>query len=93
MAIHQLEIGDSSDRFLHATPAARTTRASSTACGSTTAVTASFGSVGDSYENSRAEAVINPTSTNCVRNPQVKPDARRWKSLDEVYLATVAWVG
>jgi putative transposase len=56
-------------------------------------VAASIGSVGDAYDNSMAEAIINTYKHELLRNPHAIPDGRRWRSLDELYLATVAWVG
>lgn len=56
-------------------------------------VAASVGSVGDAYDNSMAEAIINTYKHELLRNAHVIPDGRRWTSLDELYLATVAWVG
>ena len=55
-------------------------------------VAASIGSVGDAYDNSMAEAVINTYKHELLRNQHSIPDGRRWKSLDELYLATVAWL-
>ncbi len=40
-----------------------------------------------------AEAVINTYKHELLRNQHAIPGGRRWKSLDELYLATVAWVG
>ncbi len=56
-------------------------------------VAASIGSVGDAYDNSMAEAIINTYKHELLRNPHAISDGRRWRSLDELYLATVAWVG
>ena len=56
-------------------------------------VAASIGSVGDAYDNSMAEAIVNTYKHELLRNPHAIPDGRRWKNLDELYLATVAWVG
>ena len=56
-------------------------------------VAASIGSVGDAYDNSMAETIINTYKHELLRNPHLIPAGRRWRSLDELYLATVAWVG
>ena len=48
----------------------------------------SIGSVGDSYDNALAEAVNALYKTELIRGPQQGP----WKTVDDVELATLAWV-
>jgi len=43
--------------------------------------------------NSMAQAIINTYKHELLRNPHVIRDGRRWRTLDDLYLATVAWVG
>lgn len=50
--------------------------------------TPSIGSVGDSYDNALAEAVNGLYKTELIRGPDQGP----WRSVDEVELATLAWV-
>lgn len=40
-----------------------------------------------------ARSDLNTYKHELLRNPHAIPDGRRWRSLDELYLATVAWVG
>lgn len=48
----------------------------------------SVGSVGDSYDNALAETVIGLYKTELIRGPTAGP----WRSVDDVELATLAWV-
>jgi putative transposase len=48
----------------------------------------SIGSVGDSYDNALAEAVNGLYKTELIRGPGQGP----WKTVDDVELATLAWV-
>ena len=48
----------------------------------------SVGSVGDSYDNALAETVIGLYKTELIRGPTGGP----WRSIDDVELATLAWV-
>ena len=48
----------------------------------------SVGSVGDSYDNALAETVIGLYKTELIRGPTQGP----WRSIDDVELATLAWV-
>ena len=48
----------------------------------------SIGSVGDSYDNALAETVIGLYKTELIRGPTQGP----WRSVDDVELATLAWV-
>ena len=48
----------------------------------------SIGSVGDSYDNALAETVIGLYKTELIRGPTGGP----WRSVDDVELATLAWV-
>ena len=48
----------------------------------------SVGSVGDSYDNALAETVNGLYKTELIRGPTQGP----WRSVDDVELATLAWV-
>ena len=48
----------------------------------------SVGSVGDSYDNALAETVIGLYKTELIRGPTAGP----WRGVDDVELATLAWV-
>jgi putative transposase len=48
----------------------------------------SIGTVGDSYDNALAEAVIGLYKTELIRGPDQGP----WRTVDDVELATLAWV-
>ena len=48
----------------------------------------SVGSVGDSYDNALAETVIGLYKTELIRGPTAGP----WRTVDDVELATLAWV-
>jgi putative transposase len=50
--------------------------------------TPSIGSIGDSYDNALAETVNGLYKTELIRGPDQGP----WKTVDEVELATLAWV-
>jgi putative transposase len=93
MALHQRRI-DEDDRLIHHSDAgSQYTSIVYTDRLDRQGVAASVGSVGDAYDNAMAEAVINTYKHELVRNAHVIPDGKRWASLDELYLATVAWVG
>ena len=56
-------------------------------------VSASIGTVGDSYDNSLAESVMGLFKTELHRNPAVLADnGGHWKGLDDLEIATCAWV-
>jgi len=56
-------------------------------------VSASIGTVGDSYDNAMAESVMGIFKTELHRNPAVLADnGGRWKGLDDLEIATCAWV-
>ena len=56
-------------------------------------VTASIGTVGDSYDNALAESVMGLFKTELHRNPAVLADnGGHWKGLDDLEVATCAWV-
>ena len=48
----------------------------------------SIGTVGDSYDNALAETVNGLYKTECAHGP----DQRSWRTINEVELATLAWV-
>ena len=56
-------------------------------------VSASIGTVGDSYDNALAESVMGLFKTELHRNPAVLADnGGHWKGLDDLEIATCAWV-
>jgi putative transposase len=56
-------------------------------------MTASIGTVGDSYDNAMAESVMGIFKTELHRNPAVlKDNGGHWKGLDDLEIATCAWV-
>ena len=56
-------------------------------------VSASIGTVGDSYDNALAESVMGLFKTELHRNPAVLSDnGGHWKGLDDLEIATCAWV-
>ena len=55
----------------------------------TAGVTASVGTVGDSYDNALAETVNGLYKTECVYGPDAP---RPWEDVDELELATLSWV-
>ena len=56
-------------------------------------VSASIGTVGDSYDNAMAESVMGIFKTELHRNPAVLADnGGHWKGLDDLEIATCAWV-
>jgi putative transposase len=56
-------------------------------------MTASIGTVGDSYDNAMAESVMGIFKTELHRNPAVLSDnGGHWKGLDDLEIATCAWV-
>ena len=56
-------------------------------------VSASIGTVGDSYDNALAESVMGLFKTELHRNPAVLADnGGHWKGLDDLEVATCAWV-
>jgi len=56
-------------------------------------VSASIGTVGDSYDNALAESVMGIFKTELHRNPAVLADnGGHWKGLDDLEIATCAWV-
>jgi putative transposase len=50
----------------------------------------SIGSIGDSYDNARAETGNGLYKTELIRGPEQR--GRPWKTVDEVELATLGWV-
>ena len=53
----------------------------------------SIGSVGDSYDNALAESTIGLFKTELHRNPAaLKNNGGPWKGLDDLEIATCAWV-
>ena len=93
MAMHQRKIDGSSGLVHHSDAGSQYTSIVYSERLTDQGVAASTGSVGDAYDNAMAEAVINTYKHELLRNQHAIPDGRRWKSLDELYLATVAWVG
>jgi putative transposase len=56
-------------------------------------VSASIGTVGDSYDNAMAESVMGIFKTELHRNPAVLEDnGGHWRGLDDLEVATCAWV-
>jgi len=56
-------------------------------------VSASIGTVGDSFDNAMAESVMGIFKTELHRNPAVLADnSGHWKGLDDLEIATCAWV-
>jgi putative transposase len=56
-------------------------------------VSASIGTVGDSFDNAMAESVMGIFKTELHRNPAVLADhGGHWKGLDDLEVATCAWV-
>ena len=56
-------------------------------------VSASIGTVGDSYDNALAESVMGLFKTELHRNPAVLADnGGHWRGLDDLEVATCAWV-
>jgi putative transposase len=56
-------------------------------------VSASIGTVGDSYDNAMAESVMGIFKTELHRNPAVLADnGGHWKGLDDLEIATCKWV-
>lgn len=56
-------------------------------------VSASIGTVGDSYDNAMAESVMGIFKTELHRNPAVLADnGGHWRGLDDLEIATCAWV-
>jgi putative transposase len=56
-------------------------------------VSASIGTVGDSYDNALAESVMGLFKTELHRNPAVLSDnGGHWRGLDDLEIATCAWV-
>jgi len=56
-------------------------------------MTASIGTVGDSYDNAMAESVMGIFKTELHRNPAVLSDnGGHWRGLDDLEIATCAWV-
>ncbi len=56
-------------------------------------VSASIGTVGDSYDNAMAESVMGIFKTELHRNPAVlSNNGGHWKGLDDLEIATCAWV-
>jgi putative transposase len=56
-------------------------------------VSASIGTVGDSFDNAMAESVMGIFKTELHRNPAVLADnGGHWKGLDDLEIATCAWV-
>jgi putative transposase len=56
-------------------------------------VSASIGTVGDSYDNALAESVMGIFKTELHRNPAVLSDnGGHWRGLDDLEIATCAWV-
>jgi putative transposase len=56
-------------------------------------VSASIGTVGDSYDNALAESVMGLFKTELHRNPAVLADnGGHWRGLDDLEIATSAWV-
>ena len=56
-------------------------------------VSASIGTVGDSYDNALAESVIGLFKTELHRNPAVLAEnGGHWRGLDDLEVATCAWV-
>jgi putative transposase len=56
-------------------------------------VSASIGTVGDSYDNALAELVMGIFKTELHRNPAVLSDnGGHWRGLDDLEIATCAWV-
>jgi putative transposase len=93
MALHQRGIRKTSGLVHHSDAGSQYTSIAYTDRLAELDVAASIGSVGDAYDNALAEAVINTYKHELVRNPHVIPDGRRWRSLDQLILATTAWVG
>jgi putative transposase len=56
-------------------------------------VSASIGTVGDSYDNAMAESVMGIFKTELHRNPAVlASNGGHWKGLEDLEIATCAWV-
>jgi putative transposase len=56
-------------------------------------VSASIGTVGDSYDNAMAESVMGIFKTELHRNPAILADnGGHWRGLDNLEVATCAWV-
>ena len=56
-------------------------------------VSASIGTVGDSFDNALAESVMGIFKTELHRNPAVLTDnGGHWRGLDDLEIATCAWV-
>ena len=56
-------------------------------------IDASIGTVGDSYDNAMAESMFSLFKTELFRNPAVLADVGgHWKGLDDLEIATCAWV-
>ena len=56
-------------------------------------VSASIGTVGDSFDNAMAESVMGIFKTELHRNPAVLADnGGHWRGLDDLEVATCAWV-
>ena len=56
-------------------------------------VSASIGTVGDSYDNAMAESVVGIFNTELHRNPAVLADnGGHWRGLDDLEVAICAWV-
>lgn len=56
-------------------------------------VSASIGTVGDSFDNAMAESVMGIFKTELHRNPAVLADnGGHWRGLDDLEIATCAWV-
>ena len=57
------------------------------------ALTDSIGTVGDNYDNAMAESVMEIFKTELHRIPAVlKVNGGHWKELDDLEIATCAWV-
>jgi putative transposase len=93
MALHQRGIRETTGLVHHSDAGSQYTSISYTDRLAELDVAASIGSVGDAFDNAMAEAVINTYKHELVRNPHAIPDGRRWRSLDQLTLATTAWVG
>jgi putative transposase len=93
MALHQRGINKKTGLVHHSDAGSQYTSINYTDRLAEQGVAASIGSVGDAYDNALAEAAINTYKHELVRNRHVIPDGKRWRSLDELTLATAAWVG
>lgn len=93
MALHQRGIRTTTGLVHHSDAGSQYTSISYTDRLAELDVAASIGSVGDAYDNALAEAVINTYKHELVRNPHAIPNGKRWRPLDQLTLATTAWVG